>query len=242
MSAPSSDPEGGPNRAIFSYPANQKTKLLKEDLGPDGHHAELECQRFARQSLLENDVLLHQNAVELCTGCKLKRPRPRSAPQARASKSGIRSSALAPTVPPSAPRNAHGACVNDGMKRRSWALRQPAQGCEYRAAGTPPPVGSRHRNIERRQSLRGVDNLHHGAPLIPLLGPDLEEPVRPCSPEFFPRRARRTRCPRPHSPSGSAERCSWPPPWQSSGSVERCTSRAQHHGCDEGLLPGPSAA
>ena len=23
---------------------------------------------------------------------------------------------------------------------------------------------------------------------------------------------------------------------------ERCTTRAQHHGCDEGLLPGPSAA
>ena len=43
----------------------------------------------------------------------------------------------------------------------------------------------RHRNIERRHDERVVDNLYHGAPLIPLLRPDLEEPVRPHSPEFF---------------------------------------------------------
>ena len=53
-----------------------------------------------------------------------------------------------------------------------------------------------------------------------------------------------TRCPWPHWSSGSAIRRALlvASAWQSSGSVERCASRAQHHGCDEGLLPGPFAA
>ena len=38
-------------------------------------------------------------------------------------------------------REAHGACY-DGMEMRPWALRWPARAREYRAAGTPPPVGS----------------------------------------------------------------------------------------------------
>ena len=37
--------------------------------------------------------------------------------------------------------------------------------------------------IEQRDNRHAVDNLLHGAPLISLLRPDLEEPVRPRSPE-----------------------------------------------------------
>ena len=42
----------------------------------------------------------------------------------------------------------------------------------------------RHRNVKRRHDQRAVDDLHHGAPLISLLRPDLAKLVRPRSPEL----------------------------------------------------------
>ena len=43
----------------------------------------------------------------------------------------------------------------------------------------------RHRNIERRHDERVDGNLLHGAPLYPVLRPDLVKTVRPRAPEFF---------------------------------------------------------
>ena len=43
----------------------------------------------------------------------------------------------------------------------------------------------RNRNVKRRHDQRTVVDLFHGVPLNPLLRPDLEEPVRLRSPEFF---------------------------------------------------------
>ena len=66
----------------LQYPANRKTTMQDEELG---HHAELECQRFARQSL--NDDLLHCTLLNSVLGVNRKdlhllhhlRPAPQSA-------------------------------------------------------------------------------------------------------------------------------------------------------------------
>ena len=56
---------------------------------------------------------------------------------------------LPPTVPPSAPEEP-GACENDGMKMRSWALRSPPRGCANRGAGHPAAL--KHRGSARRST------------------------------------------------------------------------------------------
>ena len=94
-------------------------------------------------------------------------------------------SALPPTVLPSAPRSAH-ACEDDGVRDfghfdsllGNEDIEQPA----YLHQLVLP---LRHRNVKRRNEEHGVDNLFHGVPLVPLLRPDLVEPVRPRAPEFF---------------------------------------------------------
>ena len=120
----------------------------------------------------------------------------------------------------------------------------PQQHNTHRAAGIPPPAGFPSAAQERQASARRA-SCRRSVPRCaaePCLAASPRKAAQAACPRVLPRTARRTRYPLPHSSSGSVERCSWPPPWQSSGSVERCTSRAQHHGCDEGLLPGPSAA
>ena len=54
-----------------------------------------------------------------------------------------------------------------------------ARGCANRGAGTPPLAGSPPAVHERQATAEPA-----GAPLIPLLRPDLDEPVRPRSVEL----------------------------------------------------------
>ena len=87
----------------------------------------------------------------------------------------------------------------------------------------------RHRNIKRRHDERVVGDLFHGAPLVPLLRPDLKTVGQ----------AEPLRCPR-----CTTRRTPNPPwIWPSSGFVKRRTSRALHLGTKNGagLRPTPCA-
>ena len=148
-SALSSDPECGPNLALFliwgkvrkttvkphpQHHVSEKMKQLKPVAGDnleDLHRAELESQR----------VLLHQTLLN---------PVDTTATNTRNwNVNGLLHTPMQ-ALPPKEPCN----CRNDRMKMRSWALRQPALGCANRGVGTPPPAGSPSAVQERQATAR----------------------------------------------------------------------------------------
>ena len=226
-------------------------RLPHQDQGEnlEDHHQQ-ECRRSAPQ-YAATKLVLRGNLKNLHDHHECRELEcPRSARQtATAERNKTRQSALPPTVPPvhktlrdSVLRDL-GHCDNLLGDRSVELLQHFHQFVPH----------LRHRHIENLHEEQDVDDVLHGVPLYP---PPAAAPQR----EVSAAARLQARHPQPHQASSgrtrrlnpweeessgawrSASR-SLPPflPWLSLGSEERCTTQAQHHECDEGLLPGPLA-